>query len=187
MAGVWAAGSAAGWALNGWVRSQIYPGGVIALGDAVSDRLTSLDGLGWTLALATGKIWYLIVSTWGVAGVGLVALGVLAVRRGTPHATRATACLTLAALAGIALATSAATPDEGTVANFASGRSLACLAPVLFMAGAVFAVRSTRTAAMRTLLATACLALVTGGVVWLHAGDRLSRNSFPALDFPEIC
>jgi hypothetical protein len=187
MANVLAAGSAAGWALNGWVRSQIYPGGVAPLGDWLSDRLSSLDGLGWTLALATGKIWYLIISTWGVAGVGLVVVGVLAVRRGTPRATRATACLTLAALAGIALATSAATPDEGTVANFVYGRYVACLAPVLFMAGAVFAVRSTRTAAVRALLATAGLTLVTGGVVWLHAGDRLSRNFFGEFDFPEIC
>jgi hypothetical protein len=187
MAGVLVAGSAAGWALNGWVRSQIYPGGIEPHGDYLTDRLTSLDGLGWTLALAAGKVWYLIVSTWGVAGVGLVVVGVLAVRGGTPRATRVTACLTLAALAGIALATSAATPDEESVANFAYGRYLACLAPVLFMAGAVFAVRSTRTAAARALLATACLALVTGGVVWLHAGDRISSNSFPALDFPEIC
>src|SRR5258708_25755392 len=101
MAGVWAAGSAAGWALNGWVRSQIYPGGVIATGDAVSDRLTSLDGLGWTLALAAGKIWYLIVSTWGVAGGGPAALLVLPVRRGPPRATPGAARLTLSARAGL--------------------------------------------------------------------------------------
>ena len=186
MAYVLAAGSAAGWALNSWVRSQIYPGGATPLGARLFDRLTSLDGLEWTLALATGKIWYLTVSTWGVAGVGLVVVGVLAVRPCTPRATRAMACLSLAALAGIALATSAATPVEN-VGNFAYGRYIACLAPVFFIAGAVFAVRGTRTAAVRALPATAGLTLVTGGVVWLYAGDQLSRGFFPSWEFPEIC
>lgn len=187
MANALAAGSAAAWALNGWVRSQIYPGGVQAHGQWLLNRLTRLDGLGWTLGLAAGKIWYLIVSTWGVAGVGLAVVGVVAVRRRTPDATRATAFLTLAAVAGIALATSAATADEQTVANFAYGRYLSCLAPVLFLAGAVFATRGTRTAAVWAVLATAGLAFVTAGIVRLHAGHRLSTHFFGTADFPEIC
>jgi hypothetical protein len=185
MANVLVTGSAAAWALNRWVRSQIYPGGVTSQGDFLFKRLTSLDGLGWTLGLTAGKIWYLIVSTWGVAGVGLVAVGMIAVRRGTPRATRATAWLVLATLAGIALASSAAVPDEGSVGNFAYGRYLGCLAPVLFMAGAVFAVRSTGRTAVRVVLTTAGLTLTTAGIVWLHAGDRLSRSFFPVFDFPE--
>jgi hypothetical protein len=187
MTAVLVTGSAAGWALSRWVRTQIYPGGIKSLGDFLSHRLSSLDGLGWTLALAAGKIWYLIVSTWGVAGVGLVAVGVIAVRRDTPRATRTIAYLTLATLTGIALASSAAVPDEGTVGNFVYGRYLDCLAPVLFMAGAAFAVRSTGRTVIRAVLTTAGLTLATGGIVWFHAGDRLSRNFFPVFDFPEIC
>jgi hypothetical protein len=186
-ANVLVTGAAAGWALNGWVKSRIYPGGSRPLGDFLINRLSSLDGLGWTLGLAAGKIWFLVVSTLGVAGVGLVAVGAFAVRRGTPRATRATACLTLAALTGIAIASSAAVPDEGAVANFVYGRYLSCLAPVLVMAGAAFAVRGTRTTAVRVVLATAVVTLAAGGVVWLHAGDRLSRNFFAVFEFPEIC
>lgn len=182
-----AVGSAAAWALNGWVRSRIYPGGVQAHGQWLVNRLTSIDGLGWTLGLAAGKIWYLIVSTWGVAGVGLVVVGVVAVRRRTPDATRAVAFLTLATVAGIALATSAATADEGTVANFAYGRYLSCFAPVLFVAGAAFATRGTRKAAVWAVLATAALAFVTAGVVRLHAGPRLLTQFFGTADFPEMC
>lgn len=182
-----AAASAAAWALNGWVKSQVYPGGVQAHGEWLIQRLTSLSGVGWTLGLTAGKIWYLIVSTWGVAGVGLAVIVVLAVRRGTPPATRATACLILATLVGIALATSAATADEGTIANFAYGRYLDCLAPILFLAGAVFAARCTRTAAVWALLATAGLTLMTAGIVRLHAGERLSTEFFGTADFPEIC
>ncbi|GLY92637.1 hypothetical protein [Actinoallomurus iriomotensis] len=181
------AGSAAAWALNGWVKSRIYRGGVQAHGEWLLHRLTSLDGLGWTIGLTAGKIWYLIVSTWGVAGVGLVALGVVAVRRRTPPATRAVACLTLATVVGIALAMSAATADEKTVANFAYGRYLSCLAPVVFLAGAAFATRCTRRAAVWAVLACAGLAFATAGIVRVQAGGRLSTQFFGTADFPEIC
>lgn len=180
------AASAAGWALNGWVKSRIYPDGISPLGDRLINRLTSLDGLGWTLGLTAGKIWYLIVSSWGVAGVGLIAVGLVAVRRGTPRATRATAWLVLVTLTGIALGSSAAVPDEGSVGNFAYGRYLCCLVPVLFMAGAVFAVRGTPRTAARVVLTTAALTLATAGIVWWHAGVRLSRSFFPVFDFPEV-
>src|SRR5262249_16033145 len=100
VANVLAGASAIGWALNGWGKKPVYPGGGQAPGEWLIGRLTSLDGLGWTLGLTAGKIWYLIVSTWGVAGVGLDAVGILAVRRGTSPATRATACLTLATMVG---------------------------------------------------------------------------------------
>lgn len=187
MGGVLAAGSAAAWALNAWVRARIYPGGVKSLGDLLAQRLSHLDGLGWTLGLATGKIWFLIVSTLGVAGAGLAVVGLLAVRRGTPIATRATACVTLATLTGIALASSAAVPDEGAVANFVYGRYLAPLTPVLFMAGAALAARGTRTAVARAVLGVAGLATATAGIVWSYAGDRLSRSFFSVFEFPEIC
>ncbi|QKG18618.1 hypothetical protein [Actinomadura verrucosospora] len=186
VAGVLVAGSVAAWTLNGWVQSKIYPGGVKPLGDFLVDRLTSLDGLAWTLSLAAGKVWFLIVSTCGVAGAGLVVVGALAVRRGTPRPIRATSWVALAALTGIAIASSAAVPDEGTVANFVYGRYLGCLTPVLFMAGAAFAVRSTREAVDRAVLATTCLTLAAGGVVWWYAGKRLSRSFFSVFEFPEI-
>jgi hypothetical protein len=183
--GALVAASAVAWALNAWLRERLYPGGTMPLGGWLVDRLTSADGLGWTLGLAAGKLWYLIVSTLGVAGVGLVAAGGCVLRRGAPRAVRAAAGLTLAAVAGIALASSAAVPDERTVGNFVYGRYLTCLSPVLFIAGAVFAVRATRRTAVRGVSAVASLALATGGIVWLHAGDRLTRYFFASFDFPE--
>lgn len=186
LATVLAAGAAAGRALNGWVRSQIYPGGVQPHGDWLTDRLTSPDGVGWILSLTVGKLWYLIVSTWGVAGIGLVVL-VLAFRRGTARPIRATAGLTLLTLLGIGLSTSGAIADEGTVANFAYGRYLACLVPVLFLAGAAFAWRAPQVTMARVLLVTAGTALAASAIVRMHAGDRLSGNFFSSFDFPEIC
>jgi hypothetical protein len=185
--GVLFVGTMCGWTLNGWVKSRIYPGGVAPLGDWFMHRVSSLRGIGWTLSLALGQVWYVIVSTFGIAGVGLLVMGVLAVRRGTPRPTRVVVWVTLASVAGIALATSAAVPDEGTVANFAYGRYLSCLTPVLFVTGLAFLWRASRERTTRAVLVTAIGAYAAAAVIWLHAGVRLSRGYFGPFDFPEIC
>jgi hypothetical protein len=183
---VLAAGTTAGWALNTWLRTQIYPGGVMPLGEWLTMRLTSMDGWGWTLSLAAGKIWYLIASTWGVAGIGLLAALVVLVRRETGAAMRATAGCIIAAVAGIALATSAAVPDEGTVANFAYGRYLVPLVPPLFLSGAAVLLRSGRVMCVRAVAVTASVLVFCAVVVWGYAGQRLKDNYFGVPDFPEI-
>ncbi|GAA3469240.1 hypothetical protein GCM10018965_037930 [Nonomuraea roseola] len=185
-AAVAAAGAGLGWALNTWVRHQIYPSGVAPLGDWLTTRLTSWDGLAWTLSVATGQLWHAIVATWGLAGVGLVALAALVLRRGAPSADRLVAGATVAAVAGVALATAAALPSEGTVANLAYGRYLACLTPVLLVVGLTVLTRARRAVALRAVLATAALTLATMAIVRMHAGERLARDFFGVFDFPEI-
>lgn len=182
-----AAGAVGAFALNEWVRARTYPSGVAPIGERLTHRVTSLSGLGWTASAAAGQLWYAIVATFGLAGVGLLALGAMLADRGAPRASRASAGLVLVAVAGIALATSAALPDEGTVASLANGRSLTCLSPVLFLAGAVFLWRAPRVRATRAVLVAAALAAATATIVWLHAGDALPQRYFGPFDFPEIC
>ncbi|WP_149261800.1 hypothetical protein [Actinomadura sp. K4S16] len=184
--GVLALGVAAGALLNRMLQSQIYPGGPMDLDGFLVQRLTSLDGWGWTLGLTAGKLWYLVVSTWGVAGAGLAAAGFVAVRRGAGRALRVSALAVLAAMAGIALASSAAVPDEGTVANFAYGRYLACFAPVLFLAGAALALRRPRREVQRAAVATVMVTLLCAVMVMQHAGQRLYTDFFGVFDFPEM-
>ncbi|GAA4237430.1 hypothetical protein GCM10022254_49470 [Actinomadura meridiana] len=185
MAWVLVATTMIGVQLNDWLRSQLYPRGTYQLEGLLFDRLTSLSGLGWTLSLTAGKFWYLIVSTWGIAGVGLVALTIAVIRDRTAVETRIIAALALISTVGLALATSAATPDENTVANFVYGRYLTCVAPVLFMAAAVLAVRSPALTALRAAPIASAAAVIAGSLVWLHAGDRLSKDFFLSTDFPE--
>ncbi|WUH97813.1 phospholipid carrier-dependent glycosyltransferase [Spirillospora sp. NBC_00431] len=176
----------AGIQLNDWLRSQLYPRGTYGLEGLLVDRLTSISGLGWTLSLTAGKLWYLIVSTWGVAGIGLVALVIAVIRQREPQVTRIIAALALICTFGLALATSAATPDENTVANFVYGRYLTCIAPILFMAAAILVVRSPMVTAFRAAPAASAITLFTGALVWLHAGNRLSEDFFLSTDFAEI-
>ncbi|MBX6721666.1 MAG: phospholipid carrier-dependent glycosyltransferase [Dactylosporangium sp.] len=185
-AGMLAGGGVAGWLMNAWIMLRLYPGGAQALDGLAKVRLTSLDGWGWTLTLVSGKLWYLLVSTWGIAGVGLIAAVAVTLRGGVPRAVRATAALLVGTTAGIALATSAAIPNEGTVSNLLYGRYLSCVAPVFFLSGCAAAMRARRASIRWALLATAILAPLSAFVVWWYVGGRLSAKLFVLFDFPEM-
>jgi hypothetical protein len=170
-----------------WLQHRIYPSGSAPLGEWLSHRLTTLTGVGWTISVAAGQLWYLIVCTWGMAGIGLVALTILMVRRDTGRPERVTIAVVLVTLVGIALTTSAALPDEGTVANQTYGRYLACLAPVLLLAGISTLARGGPLVRARSVLTCMAISTALAGIIQFHAGDLLSRNFFGAFDFPEVC
>ncbi|QKW35071.1 hypothetical protein HUT06_14395 [Actinomadura sp. NAK00032] len=183
--GAAAAGYALGAALNARLEAALYPGGVRDLAANVETRLTTAGGQAWALSGAAGQVWYLVVSTWGLAGVGLAVVAVALVRRRTPAADRIMAGVLLAATFGIAYASSAALPDEHRVGNFAYGRYLSCVALVYALAGAAALLRS---GARRALLLAASSVLVlaaAGAWVSVYAGERLRTHAFIAFDFPE--
>ncbi|WP_395104432.1 hypothetical protein [Actinomadura sp. SCN-SB] len=175
----------AGMKLNEGLLPRLYPGGDNNLAANLEWRLTHWDGYGWTLSLGTGQIWYQIVATGGVAGVGLVTIAVIAVRRGTPPRLRVLALAMLAAIAGIAFATSAALPVEWRVGNYVYGRYLACVTPVLFAVGAAVLLRATLRTVLWATAATVAVAVMAASVVQWYAGDVLSRYTYTLFDFPE--
>jgi hypothetical protein len=93
------------------------------------------------------------------------------------------AAVLLAATLGIALASSAALPDEHRVGNFAYGRYLTCVAVAYALAGV--AVLARRRAVVVDALAAVILLSGTGLAVAGHAGQRLSDYTYVAFDFPE--
>ncbi|MFF5260805.1 hypothetical protein ACFY4C_17845 [Actinomadura viridis] len=177
--------ASAGSVLNGHLLPALYPGGDNNLQGNLVRRLTSVDGYGWVLSLGTGQVWYQIVATGGLAGIGLVTVAAVAVRRGTDPRLRVLTLGVLATIAGIAFATSAALPVEYRIGNYVYGRYLACVTPVLFAVGAAVLLR----AALRTVLwaaaATVALAVLAASVVQWYAGDLLSRYTYTRFDFPE--
>ncbi|MFI0482158.1 hypothetical protein [Actinomadura sp. 9N215] len=180
-----AAGYAAGAALNARVQDALYPGGTRDLAAALELRITTVPGQAWALSGAAGQIWYLIVSTWGLAGVGLAVATAVLVRRRSPAPDRIMAAALLAATVAIAYASSAALPDEHRVGNFAYGRYLSCLALVYTLIGAAALVRCGTRAAVR-LAAASALVLGTAALwVTAYAGERLRTHTFIAFDFPE--
>ncbi|MCO5967962.1 hypothetical protein [Actinoallomurus soli] len=176
----------AGWALNGAVRSALYPHGVRNLGGLLSTRLTTVAGLEWAVCGAAGQIWYLIVATWGLAGIGLVAAARTLCRPWSAPADRILSGVLLAATAGTALASSAALPDEHRVGNYFYGRYLACLAVAHALCGLAVLIR--RRHALAGYACAAGVVLVGAGLsAAVFAGDRLTHYTFIAFDFPETC
>lgn len=175
----------AGTKLNDHIFHVLYPKGDNDLEGNLRQRLTSVEGLGWTFSLAVGQVWYLVVGTGGLAGIGLLGCGSLAFRRRTEASLRMLALAVLASIAGIALATSAALPDEIRVGNYVYGRYLASFAPLLVGAGIAVIVRASRRTTAFAVAGTAALAAASGTAVLWYAGDRLTRYVFTPFDFPE--
>ncbi|MEV4253393.1 hypothetical protein AB0J52_09495 [Spirillospora sp. NPDC049652] len=175
----------AGTRLNVHIFHVLYPMGDNDLGGNLRRRLTSAAGLNWTFSLAVGQLWYLVVGTGGLAGIGLFGCGSLAFRRRIDPRVRALALAVLASIAGIALATSAALPDEIRVGNYVYGRYLACFAPLLVAAGIAVLIRASRRTLAFAVGGTAAFAAASGAAVYWYAGDRLARYVFTPFDFPE--
>ena len=178
-------GYAAAAVLNALVLQALYPQGARNLGAILTSRLTSADGLGWSLSGACGQLWYVVVATYGLAGVGLVAAVARMCDRWAERASRLAAGALVACTLGIALASSAALPDEHRVGNFAYGRYLACVAIPLALVGMAVLVRAGRRSMGHTALAALALVVETTLAVTAYAGDRLEHYDFIAFDFPE--
>ncbi|GAA3983597.1 hypothetical protein GCM10023085_77220 [Actinomadura viridis] len=171
--------------LNSAARATFYPDGGRDLAGLLTGRLTTLDGQAWALSGTAGQLWYLVVATWGLAGVGLVAVAAAAFRRRTRAETRVMAAVLLAVTLGIAYASSAALPDEHRVGNFAYGRYLACLALVHTLAGLAVLTRAGVRRALPYVLGAAATTAAAGAWVKVYAGERLRTHAHIGFDFPE--
>ncbi|GAA2425341.1 hypothetical protein GCM10010191_42040 [Actinomadura vinacea] len=180
-----AIGYAGAAALNDSARAAFYPAGARDLAGLLTGRLTSVDGWLWALSGAAGQIWYLVVATWGLGGVGLAAVAGALVRRRTDAGLRVTAGALLAGTFGIAYASSAALPDEHRVGNFAYGRYLACVALVYTLAGLAVLARGGLRRTLRQVAGAAAVTAVCGLWVALYAGERLRTHQYIRFDFPE--
>ncbi|QXJ24341.1 hypothetical protein AGRA3207_005646 [Actinomadura graeca] len=179
------AGTFAGTLLNHSLLPHLYPAGDNDLSGNLARRLTTQDGMTWTLSLGTGQVWYQAVATGGLAALGLVTVAFAAVRRGTPARLRALALGLLAIVAGIAFATSAALPVEYRIGNYVYGRYLACVTPILVAVGVAVLLRAPRRMLPRAVCSAAVLTVLAACVVQWYAGDRLSRYTYTRYDFPE--
>ncbi|RAY14422.1 hypothetical protein DPM19_15810 [Actinomadura craniellae] len=178
------AAAAAAVGFNAWMSARLYPGGSHDLNTVFWDRMTSLDGQLRAVSGAVGQLWAIIGGTWGLGGVGLVALVVVLVRRSAPGVDRVLAGAFLAVVAGMGYASAAALPDELRVGNFAYGRYLAPVALTCLLLGVAALARGRRTVP----LAVAAAAVFVGSAlwVWLYAGDLLRRYLYIPHDFAEI-
>jgi len=137
------------------------------------------------LEMAAGQLWRLVLDSWGIAGIGLVAALAVIVRRDVRSDLRIMAGLAVGVTTVIACTAPAALPPDQPQA-WASGRYLDGMIITFFLAGAVVLLR----AGMRTILGCAACATALFGLaaftVAIYAGSELPMAGFgPAFNFAE--
>jgi hypothetical protein len=147
--------AAAGWALNHHISLAVYPEGTRSLSGQIRERLGSVNGIIHVLEMAAGQLWRVVLDSWGIAGIGLVAALLVIVRRDVRSDLRIMGALTVAVTTLIACMAPAALPSDQPQA-WASGRYLDGMIVVFFLVGAAVLLR----ARMRDIVA--CAGVCTG-------------------------
>ena len=98
----------AAWGLNHYLASTIYPEGARSLSGQMTSRLHSVQGTIHVFEMATGQLWRLVLDSWGIAGIGLVAALAVIARRDVRTDLRIMAGLAVAVTAAIACTAPAA-------------------------------------------------------------------------------
>ena len=175
----------AAWTLNRYLASAIYPEGARSLSGQMATTLHSMQGTIHVFEMAAGQLWRLVLDSWGIAGIGLVAALVVVVRRDIRTDLRIMAGLAVAVAAAIACTAPAALPSDQSQ-TWASGRYLDGMIVTFFLVGAVVLLR----AGLRALLgAAACVTALfvpAAVTVAIYAGASLPTSGFgSAFNFAE--
>jgi hypothetical protein len=197
----------AGWTLDRYLASALYPGGTRNLSGQLVSALESVYGAVHVAEMAGGQLWRLVLDSWGIAGIGLVAAVAVAVRGGLgppPQAARPAGSSPLAGTArrgvrtdlrvmaslsvGVTVLTACAAPaalGPHQPLTWASGRYLDGMTVTFFLVGAVVLLR----AAARPILAfAACVAgltMVAAETVTVYAGTSLPTERGKTFKFGE--
>ena len=163
--------------LDGKLARAMYPSGSRSLGGEIIIRLKHPHDILLIAEEAAGQMWRFVLDGWGVAGIGLVAAVVLAVRRGTRTDLRIMAAISLAVTLAIAVTAPAALPPTQSQA-WASGRYLDGMVVAFFVVGAAVLLRADR---RRIVVYAACLVpptLVAGIAVFAYSGGSVPTAGF---------
>src|SRR4029078_11987666 len=143
------------WTLTHHIRLLVSPGGRRSLSGHIRERRGSVTGINHVLEMAAGQLWRVVLDSWGIAGIGLVAALLVIVRRDVRSDLRIMGALTVAVITLIACMAPAALPSHQPQAR-AAGRCLGGMIVVFFLVGAAVLLR----ARMRDIVV--CAAVCTG-------------------------
>ena len=165
--------------LNRHITLAVYPEGTRSLSGQIRHQLASVNGIVHVFELAAGQLWRLVLDSWGIAGVGLVAALLVIVRRDVRSDLRIMAALSVAVTTAIACTAPAALPPDQPQA-WASGRYLDGMIIVFFLVGAAMLLR----ARMRDILVCAAVStglfLLAAVTVAVYIGTTVPTNGFGA-------
>ncbi len=180
-----AASVGAGWLMDRYLSSVLYQQGTRSLSSQVESQLLSVRGAIHVFEMAAGQMWRLVLDSWGLAGVGLIAATAVIVRRGTRADVRIMSALGVAVTLVIACVAPAALPSSQSQ-TWASGRYLDGLIVTFFIVGVVVLLRASARTILLCAAGTAGLAILTGIIVVIYAGSSLRTRGWPwGFDFGE--
>ena len=175
----------AAWTLNRYLASAIYPEGARSLSGQMATTLHSMQGTIHVFEMAAGQLWRLVLDSWGIAGIGLVAALVVVVRRDIRTDLRIMAGLAVAVAAAIACTAPAALPSDQSQ-TWASGRYLDGMIVTFFLVGAVVLLRAGQRALLGSAACVTALFVLAAAVVAIYAGASLPTSGFgSAFNFAE--
>ena len=144
-----------------------------------------MQGTIHVLEMAAGQLWRLVLDSWGIAGIGLVAALAVVARRGVRTDLRIMAGLAVAVTAVIACTAPAALPSDQSQ-TWASGRYLDGMIVTFFLAGAVVLLRASRRLILGGAACVTALFVLTAVTVASYAGSSLPTSGFgSAFNFAE--
>jgi hypothetical protein len=174
-----AASVGAGWLLDRYLTSVMYPQGTRSLSSEMATRLHSVHGAINVFEMAAGQLWRLVLDGWGLAGIGLFAAAAVIAARRFRRDLRIMAALAV----GVTLVTAATAPaalPPTQSQTWASGRYLDGMIAVFFLVGAVVLLRVRPWRVLAFAGGTAVLAVLTAAIVDVYAGSSLPEAGFGA-------
>ena len=186
----------AGWTLDRYLASALYPEGARSLSGQLVSTLESVYGTIHVAELAGGQLWRLVLDSWGIAGIGLVAAVAVAVRgglggssplagtarRGVRTDLRIMASLSVGITVLIACAAPAALGPHQPL-TWASGRYLDGMIVTFFLVGAVVLLRAAARPILGFAACAAGLTMVAAVTVAVYAGTSLPTGPGRTFNF----
>jgi hypothetical protein len=169
--------ASAGWLLNRYLTAALYPEGTRSLSGQIRTTLGSTMGAIHVFEMAAGQLWRLVLDSWGIAGIGLVAALVVIVRRGGRTDLRVMAALSVTVTTVIACTAPAALPAD-TSQTWASGRYLDGMIVLFFLIGAAVLLRARLRQIAACAACAAALFLLAAVTVDIYAGSSITTSGF---------
>jgi hypothetical protein len=180
-----AAAGGVSWALDRYLSSVMYPDGTRDLTARMEITLHSVRGAISVVEMAAGQIWRLVLDSWGLAGIGLVAAAAVVICRGTRADLRIMAALAVAVTMVTACTVPAALPADQSQ-SWASGRYLDGMIVVFFLIGMVVLLRARARTILGYAAGAGALTVLTATMVSAYAGSSLPTSGFGyAFNFAE--
>jgi len=172
------ASAGGGWLLDRYLSSVMYPEGTRNLTAQLKTTLHSVNGAINVFEMAAGQYWRLVLDSWGLAGIGLIAALAVIVRPRFRTDLRVMAALGAGVTFVTAVTAPAALPSDQSQ-TWASGRYLDGMIVTYFVVGAVVLLR----ARPRFILICAGITAVLTGLNQ-NAMSRLGSGTLiPGCDF----